>query len=319
MTAAEKGLAGRGILSMADLSAGEIESILETAKAMKQVSERAVKKTPTLRGRTVINLFLEPSTRTRTSFEIAGKRLSADVINISGVGSSVSKGESLKDMAATLTSMRPDLLVMRSPYAGAPAMAAEWTGLPVVNAGDGRGEHPTQSLLDLMTIKERKGRLDGLSVSIVGDIANSRVARSNMIAMGKMGMTVTICGPATLLPPDAGKMADRVTTSLAEAARGADVIMTLRIQKERLSGMEFPSLREYARFYCLTPRMLGTAGKDAIVMHPGPINRGVEISPEAADGPWSVILNQVTNGVAVRMAVMYLLLGGGIGPEGGRE
>ncbi|MGK7344461.1 MAG: aspartate carbamoyltransferase catalytic subunit [Candidatus Nitrospinota bacterium M3_3B_026] len=317
--AAEKGLAGRGILSMEDLSAGDIGAILETAAAMRQISERDVKKTPTLRGRTVINLFLEPSTRTRTSFEIAGKRLSADVINISGAGSSVSKGESLKDMAATLTSMRPDLLVIRSPFAGAPAMAAEWTGLPVVNAGDGRSEHPTQSLLDLMTIKERKGGLDGLAVSIVGDIANSRVARSNMIAMKKMGMTVTICGPATLLPPDAEKMADRVTTSLAEAARGADVIMALRIQKERLAGTEFPSLREYARLFLLTPEVLGLAKKDAIIMHPGPINRGVEISPEAADGPWSVILGQVTNGVAVRMAVLYLLLGGAIGLEGGRE
>jgi len=312
MTAGKRKLYRRSLLSMADLDRDDITHVISNARAMKEVSEREIKKAPALRGKTVINCFLEPSTRTRTSFEIAGKRLSADVINISASGSSLVKGESLKDMAGNLEAMRPDLIVIRSPFSGAPAMMAEWVACPVVNAGDGRHEHPTQSLLDLMTIEETKGRLEGLSVAIVGDISNSRVARSNLIAMRRLGMTTTICGPATLLPPNAGEMADRVSTSLPEAVEGADVVMMLRIQTERLTGSKFPSLREYARFYCLSPDTLKSAAKDVTVMHPGPINRGVEISPEVADGPRSVILNQVTNGVAVRMAVLYLLLGGGL-------
>lgn len=315
MSPAEKSLYKRSLLSMAELSAEDITQTLKTARVMKEISEREVKKAPTLRGRTVINCFLEPSTRTRTSFEIAGKRLSADVVNISASGSSLVKGESLKDMAANLVAMRPDLIVIRSSSSGAPAMVAGWASCPVVNAGDGRHEHPTQSLLDLMTIEERKGKLEGLSVTIVGDILNSRVARSNMIAMRKLGMSVTVCGPPTLLPVNIENMADAVTTSLPEAVEGADVVMMLRIQTERLERVKFPTLREYSRLFCLTPEILRRARPDAMVMHPGPINRGVEISPEVADGPWSVILNQVTNGVAVRMAVLYLLLGGGIGAE----
>ncbi|VAX21393.1 Aspartate carbamoyltransferase [hydrothermal vent metagenome] len=305
----------RHILSMADLPRDGIMNLLKTANMMKEISEREVKKIPTLRGRTVINCFLEPSTRTRTSFEIAGKRLSADVINISASGSSLTKGESLKDMANNLMAMKPDLMVIRTPNSGAPMQIARWVDCPVVNAGDGRHEHPSQSLLDLMTIKEHKNKLEGLNVAIVGDILNSRVARSNLLAMKALGMNVTICGPATLLPQNAENMADRVTTSLEDAVAGAEVVMMLRIQAERLTGASFPNLREYSRLFCLTPEIMKKTAKDVMVMHPGPINRGVEISPEVADGPWSVILDQVTNGVAVRMAILYLLLGGGLGSE----
>lgn len=308
----EQDLYHRHLISMADLSKDDISQIIETAKVMKAISERDIKKAPTLRGRTVINFFAEPSTRTRTSFEIAGKRLSADVINVSSAGSSLSKGESFKDMAQNLDAMKPDILVIRSGYAGAPAMMTGWIDCPVVNAGDGRHEHPTQSLLDLMTIKEKRGRLEGLRVSIIGDILNSRVARSNMIAMRKMGMSVTACGPATLLPVNVKQIADSVTTSLDDAVKGADVIMALRIQTERLLQTGFPNLREYSNNYGLNLERMKKANKDALILHPGPINQGVEISPEVAEGPWSVILDQVTNGVAVRMAILYLLLGGGL-------
>lgn len=308
----EKSLFKRRIVSMDDLNRDDIVNILNTAVAMKSVSEREVKKLPTLRGKTIINCFFEPSTRTRTSFEIAGKRLSADVVNISPSSSSIVKGESLKDTINNLVAMKPDLLVIRSKESGAPLQAAEWSQCPVVNAGDGRHEHPSQGLLDLFTIQQAKGRLEGLNVSIIGDIANSRVARSDMIGMRKMGMKVTVCGPATLLPPEIENMAGAVTTSLKEAVTGADVIIMLRIQMERLEQNAFPTLREYSKHYCLTPKVLKLAPKDALVMHPGPINRGVEISPEVADGPWSLILDQVTNGLAVRMAILYLLLGGGI-------
>jgi len=301
---------GRSLISMRDYSAAEIRQILSTALLMKEISEREVKKAPTLRGRTVINFFAEPSTRTRTSFEIAGKRLSADVINISASGSSLSKGETLKDMASNLQAMRPDLLVVRSPFSGAPHMISKWIKCPVVNAGDGRHEHPTQALLDLMTIQERKKNLQGLKVAILGDILNSRVARSNMIAMAKLGMEVTACGPATMLPVNIKEMAHHHTTDVAEAVRGADVIMALRIQRERLGGSKYPNVREYSRYFGLTAAHMKHAGHKPLVLHPGPINQGVEISPEVADGPWSVILGQVTNGVAVRMAVLYLLLGG---------
>ena len=301
---------GRSLVSMEDLSPEDILQILTTAAIMKQISEREVKKAPTLRGRTVINFFAEPSTRTRTSFEIAGKRLSADVINISASGSSLSKGETLKDMVTNLEAMRPDLIVIRSPHSGVPYKVSQWTRSPVINAGDGRHEHPSQCLLDLMTIQERKKELAGLKVTILGDILNSRVARSNMIAMKKLGMEVTACGPATLLPVNIDEMAARHTTNLEEAVEGADVVMTLRIQKERLDGAKFPNLREYSRLFGLNARHLKLAARDALVLHPGPVNQGVEIMPDVASGPWSLILNQVTNGVAVRMAALYLLLGG---------
>lgn len=308
----EKDLYHRHLISMSDLSSADIAQIIETAKVMKGISERDVKKAPALRGRTVINFFAEPSTRTRTSFEIAGKRLSADVINVSASGSSLSKGESLKDMIHTLDAMKPDMLVMRSSFAGVPRMMTEWIECPVVNAGDGRHEHPSQCLLDLMTIQEKKERLEGLKVSIIGDILNSRVAKSNMIAMRKIGMTVTVCGPATLLPVNIEQIADHVTSSLDEAIDGADVIMALRVQTERLERTAFPNVREYSKYFGLNLNRMKKAKKDALVLHPGPINQGVEISPEVAEGPWSVILDQVTNGVAVRMAILYLLLGGGL-------
>jgi len=310
----ERELYRKRLVSMADLTPAHIIQILDTARVMKGISERDVKKAPTLRGRTVINFFAEPSTRTRTSFEIAGKRLSADVINISASGSSLSKGESLKDMVGNLRAMNPDLLVVRHQASGAPEMISRWVDCTVVNAGDGRHEHPTQCLLDLMTIREKKGALEGLNVSIVGDIANSRVARSNLIGMRAMGMKVTVCGPATLLPPRSGEMADRVTTRIEEAVEGADVVMMLRIQTERIEGANFPNLREYSRLYCLTGERMKRAAKGALVLHPGPVNQGVEIAPDVAEGPWSVILDQVTNGVAARMAILYLLLGGGL-PE----
>lgn len=308
----ERDLYHRNLISMADLSPEDILQILKTAKVMKNISERDVKKAPTLRGKTVINCFMEPSTRTRTSFEIAAKRLSADVINISGSSSSLAKGESFKDMLNNLQAMKPDLIVIRSGHSGAPEMASGWVDCPVVNGGDGRHEHPTQCLLDLMTIAERKSIVQGLNVTIIGDILNSRVARSNMVAMRKLKINVTACGPKTLLPLNIDDMADKVTTSISEAVSGADVIMMLRIQTERLAGCKFPNEREYSRLFGLSADLMKKAPKDVVVMHPGPINRGVEISPEVADGPWSVILNQVTNGVAVRMAILYLLLGGGL-------
>jgi aspartate carbamoyltransferase catalytic subunit len=297
-------------LSTRDLSAESIEKILATGDAMKKISQREMKKAPVLQGRTIINCFLEPSTRTRTSFEIAGKRLSADVINVSGSGSSLAKGESVKDMMANLRAMNPDIVVVRSGAAGAPEQVSRWINCAIINAGDGRHEHPTQSMLDLMTIKERKGDLPGLKVTIVGDIANSRVARSNLMAMRTMGMTTTICGPATLLPRNGHLIADRVNTSIDEAIIDADVIMMLRIQQERIGGVRFPTLREYSRLYGLNLERMKRVKDNVIVMHPGPINQGIEIAPEVADGPYSVILDQVTNGVAVRMAIMYLTLGG---------
>jgi len=300
------------LISMEDLTPEDISQILNTSKLMKGISERDVKKAPTLRGKTIINMFAEPSTRTRTSFEIAGKRLSADVINISTSGSSMSKGESLKDMVANLEAMRPDLIVVRHKSDGAPAMISRWTNCTVVNAGDGRHEHPTQSLLDMMTILESKRKLEGLNVVIFGDIKNSRVARSNMIGMKKMGMNITVCGPKTMLPLYVEEMADNVTTSLADAVVGADVIMALRIQTERLEKAKFPNAREYSRLFGLTLSHLKKAKHNAIVLHPGPINQGIEISPEVVEGQWSVVLDQVTNGVAVRMATLYLLLGAGL-------
>ncbi len=298
------------LLGMAEASREEIEIILRTAESLKEISSRDIKKVPTLRGKTVIHFFCEPSTRTRMSFEIAAKRLSADTINLSASTSSLTKGETLIDTVRNLQAMNPDVLVLRHPMSGAPHFVARNVQASVVNAGDGRHEHPTQALLDMMTVSEKKGRLDGLKISIVGDIANSRVARSNILGFTAMGSQVTLAGPPTMMPIYAERLGAKVTHDLDEAVEDADVIMVLRIQLERQAESLFPSTREYARHFGLNTKRLKKAKKDVIIMHPGPINRGVEIAPEVADGPYSVILDQVTNGVAVRMAVLYLLLGG---------
>jgi aspartate carbamoyltransferase catalytic subunit len=300
----------KDILGIKDLPLEEITLILDTAESFVEVSSREIKKVPTLRGKTIINLFYEASTRTRTSFEIAGKRLSADTINISASTSSVVKGETLIDTAKNLEAMNPDVIVIRHSASGAPHMLARMVRQSVINAGDGFNEHPTQALLDMMTIRLKKGAVEGLKVAIVGDIAHSRVARSNIYGLRKMGARVTVAGPATMMPRDVEGLGVGVTTSIEEAVSGVDVIMMLRIQTEREQQNVFPSLREYAQHYCLNRRHLELAGPDVLVMHPGPINRGVEIAPEIADGPSSVILEQVTNGVAVRMAILYLLTGG---------
>jgi aspartate carbamoyltransferase catalytic subunit len=301
---------GRDLLGIEDLTADEIRYILDAVPPFKEISARDIKKVPTLRGKTVINLFFEPSTRTRTSFEIAGKRLSADVINISVATSSVSKGESLRDTAENLQAMQADVLVVRHNAAGVPHLLARYLPSPVINAGDGAHEHPTQALLDLYTLQEKWGTLTGHTVLIVGDIAASRVARSNMLAMRKLGMQVCVCGPRTMLPIGIEQMGVECTSDFDAAIQGADAVMMLRIQRERHGEVLFPSLQEYAERYCLTSERLRRAKSGVLVMHPGPMNRGVEIAPEVADGIESVILTQVTNGVAVRMALLYLLLGG---------
>ncbi|HPD57112.1 MAG TPA: aspartate carbamoyltransferase catalytic subunit [Smithellaceae bacterium] len=301
----------KDILGMKDLSVEEINLILETAESFLEISTREIKKVPTLRGKTIINLFYEASTRTRTSFEIAGKRLSADTINISASTSSVVKGETLIDTARNLEAMHPDIIVIRHSAAGAPHLLASLVKQSIINAGDGAHEHPTQALLDMMTIKEKKGRLKGLKIAIVGDIAHSRVARSNIYGLTKMGAEVLLAGPATMLPRDIDQMGVKVFNKIEDAIDGADVVMMLRIQLEREKQNIFPSLREYAQRYCLNRKNIALAKKDVIVMHPGPLNRGVEISPDIADDPsYSVILDQVNNGVAVRMALLYLLGGG---------
>ena len=302
---------GRDLLDIESLSAEDIRHILDTVPSFKEVSQRDIKKVPTLRGKTVINLFFEPSTRTRTSFEIAGKRLSADVVNISVATSSVSKGESLRDMADNLAAMQADLLVVRHHAAGVPYFLAGSVSQPVINAGDGAHEHPTQALLDVFTLQEKQGPLDGRSALIVGDIASSRVARSNALAMRKLGMRVRVCGPRTMLPVGLDRLGVEATSDFDEAVQGVDAVMMLRVQRERHTDVLFPSLAEYAERYCLTAERLRRAKDGVVVMHPGPINRGVEIAPEVADGLESVILQQVTNGVAVRMALLYLILGGG--------
>ena len=304
----------RHLLGIDGLGADEIVRVLDTAEAFFDVSLRRVRKVPTLRGKTVINLFYEASTRTRTSFELAGKRLSADVINISSSGSSVSKGESLLDTVKNLEAMHPDVIVVRHMHSGAAHFVAKHTRAGVVNAGDGTHEHPTQGLLDAFTIRRAKGRIEGLTVAIAGDIAHSRVARSNAHLLTALGATVRVCGPRTLLPADVEHLGVEVFDSLAEALDGADVVMMLRIQHERFGEALLPTTREYSRTFGLNPRTLARAKPDAIVMHPGPINRGVEIDPAVADGPRSVILDQVEAGVAVRMAVLYLLAG-----EAGQE
>ena len=301
----------KDILGIKDLSIDEINLILETAESFLEISTRKIKKVPTLRGKTIINLFYEASTRTRTSFEIAGKRLSADTINISASTSSVVKGETLIDTARNLEAMNPDVIVLRHSAAGAPQLLASLVKQSIINAGDGAHEHPSQALLDMMTIKEHKGKISGLKVAIVGDIGHSRVARSNIYGLSSLGAHVVLAGPAMMLPRDIEQMGVKVFTRIEDAIADADVVMMLRIQLERQKQNIFPSLREYARHYCLNRKNIKLAAKDVIVMHPGPINRGVEISPDIADDPsYSVILDQVNKGVAVRMALLYLLTGG---------
>ena len=301
----------KDILGIKDLTVDEINLILETAESFLEISTRKIKKVPTLRGKTIINLFYEASTRTRTSFEIAAKRLSADTINISSSTSSVVKGETLIDTARNLEAMNPDIIVIRHSAAGAPHLLASLIKQSIINAGDGAHEHPTQALLDMMTIKERKGKISGLKVAIIGDIEHSRVARSNIYGLSKMGAQVVLAGPATMLPRDIEQMGVKAYTKMKDAIIDADVVMMLRIQLERQKQSIFPSLREYSQHYCLNRNNIKLARKDVIVMHPGPINRGVEISPDIADDPsCSVILDQVNKGVAVRMALLYLLTGG---------
>ncbi len=304
-------LGKKDILGIREMTVDEINLILETAESFLEISTRDIKKVPTLRGKSVINLFYEASTRTRTSFEIAGKRLSADTINISASTSSVIKGETLIDTARNLEAMNPDIIVIRHSAAGAPHLLATLVKQSIINAGDGAHEHPSQALLDMMTIKEKKGRIAGLKVALVGDILHSRVARSNIYGLSKMGARVVVAGPATMIPRDIERMGVKAYTKIEDAIVDADVVMMLRIQLERQKQNLFPSLREYAQHYCLNRLNMKLAKKDAIVMHPGPMNRGVEISPDIADDPsCSVILDQVNNGVAVRMALLYLLSGG---------
>lgn len=302
-----KSLHRKDLLGIADLSPEEIGLILDTAEGFREVAERPVKKVPTLRGKTVINLFFEPSTRTRSSFEIAEKRLSADSLNFSASTSALSKGESLVDTALNLQAMSPDLVVIRHAYPGAPHMLARRLAAGVINAGDGAHEHPTQALLDAFTIQRHKGRLDDLKVAIFGDIEHSRVVRSNIHLLTKMGARVTVGGPRTLVPPGIDKLGVEVAYEIEDAIRDADVVMMLRVQLERQSRRRFPSLPEYFQRFGLSRERLAAAKDDVIVLHPGPMNRGVEIASDVADGPGSVILEQVTNGVAVRMAVLFLL------------
>lgn len=303
--------ARKDLLGIAELSKAEIQLLLDTAESFREVGERPIKKVPTLRGRTVINLFFESSTRTRSSFEIAEKRLSADSLNFSVSGSALEKGESLLDTALNLQAMAPDLIVIRHRYPGAPHFLARHLQAGVINAGDGAHEHPTQALLDAFTIRRHKGRLEGLVVAIVGDLEHSRVLRSNVHLLTKMGATVRVAGPLTMMPVGIEAMGVESFDSLDAALEGADVVMMLRIQLERQGRMQVPSVKEYFQLFGLTRRQLERAKPDAIVMHPGPMNRGVEIASEVADGPASVILEQVEAGVAVRMAVLYLLLGAG--------
>jgi aspartate carbamoyltransferase catalytic subunit len=304
-------LASRHLLGIETLTAGEIDLILDTAESFVEVGRREIKKVPTLRGRTVVNFFVEPSTRTRTSFELAEKRLSADIINFTASTSSFTKGETLLDTARNLEALMPDFIVIRHSEAGSPHFLAKHCRSSIINAGDGAHEHPTQALLDAYTIRQRKKRLRGVRVSIFGDVLHSRVARSNVLLLSKMGATVTLCGPPTLIPRGIEALGCRTTFDADAAADGADVLMALRVQQERMTSGFFPSVREYSRYFGITRERLARAAPDAIVMHPGPMNRGVEISGDVADGDRSVILEQVTNGVAVRMAVLYLLAGGG--------
>ncbi len=305
------GLQRKDLLTIAALTVDEIQLILTTAESLKEVGGRDIKKVPALRGKTVVNLFFEPSTRTRTSFELAAKRLSADVINFSPSTSSIVKGETLIDTARNIESMQADIIVLRHPSPGAAENLARSVRSSVINAGDGWHEHPTQAFLDMFTIKEKKGRVEGLTVVIVGDVAHSRVARSNILALTKLGAAVRVVAPPTMLPDSIEHFGVTVFYRLDDALIGADVIIMLRLQRERLSRALLSSIREYAKLFCLTPERLNLAKPEAIVMHPGPLNRGVEISPSVADSVAAVILDQVTNGVSVRMALMYLLSGSG--------
>ena len=300
----------KDLLGIAELSPGEIELVLDTAEAMKDVGTRPIKKVPALRGKTVVNLFYEPSTRTRTSFEIAEKRLSADTLNIAIGTSSVVKGETLADTALNLEAMSPDMIVLRHASSGACHFLSRVCRSAIINAGDGMHEHPTQALLDAFTIRERKKKLAGLKIAIIGDLLHSRVLRSNIHLLTKMGADVWVCGPPTLIPTDIRRFGVTATSVVEDAVGDADVIMLLRIQLERMEGAYFPSLREYFRVFGMTESRMHLARPDVMIMHPGPMNRGVEIASEVADGPYSVILDQVANGVAVRMAVLYLLAGG---------
>ena len=300
----------KDLLGLEELSKEELELILDTAESFREISERKIKKVPALRGKTVVNLFYEPSTRTRISFELAAKRLSADILNISTSSSSVVKGETLKDTAKNIEAMKVDVIIMRHPAAGAPLLLAKSIKPSVINAGDGSHEHPTQGLLDMFTVRRKKGKIAGLNVSIIGDITHSRVARSNIWGLTKLGANVTVCGPPTLIPPFVERLGVKVTYDIEKALKDADVVNLLRIQHERQKKNLFPSVREYALEFGIDMDRLEKAKKDILIMHPGPINRGVELSHAVADGKNSVILEQVTNGVAVRMAVLYLVTQG---------
>ena len=299
----------KDLLGLRELSAEEIALLLQTAASFREISLRPIKKVPALRGKTVVNLFFEPSTRTRISFELAAKRLSADIVNIATQASSLSKGETLLDTVRNLEALKVDILVIRHAAAGVPSMIARQSAASVINAGDGAHEHPTQALLDLFTIQEKKGRIAGQTVAIIGDIAHSRVARSNIWGLTKLGARVIVCGPPTLLPVGIDRLGVRVTHDVEEALREADVLMLLRIQHERQEAMLVPSLREYRLRYGIDRERLRRAKPDVLIMHPGPVNRGVELDSAVADGPYSVILDQVTNGLAVRMAALYLVSG----------
>ncbi len=303
------------LLDIQSLTAEEIITVLDTARAFKAVGERTIKKVPALRGKTVINLFVEPSTRTRISFELAAQRLTADVINFTAEASSLKKGETLKDTARNLEALNADVIIIRHSATGAPHFLSRVIEASVINAGDGAHEHPTQALLDLFTIREKKGRIEGLNVTILGDILFSRVARSNIWALLKLGARVTLCGPSTLVPRDFERLGCRVTHDVEEAIKDADIINLLRIQHERQRKTAFPSIGEYTSLFGMNKARLARTKPDVLIMHPGPINRGVEIESEVADGARSVILEQVTNGLAVRMAVLFLI-NGGKGPQG---
>ncbi len=298
------------ILDMASLLPDDIELILDTARSMKEISLRPVKKVPTLRGKTIVSFFYEPSTRTKLSFDLAAKRLSADSLSLTASSSSMAKGETLIDTAKNLEAMQPDILVIRHPSAGAPHLLTRHVSVPVINAGDGMHAHPSQALLDLMTVREKKGKIGGLRLAIIGDIARSRVARSNIEGFVKMGAQVVVAAPPTMIPVGIETLGAAVTYHVKEAIADADVIMVLRIQKERQRSFLFSTGREYSMVYGLSARMLENARPDALIMHPGPVNRGIELAPEVADGERSVILEQVENGVAIRMALFYLVLGG---------
>lgn len=299
------------IFGIEQLSCEDIDHILSTARSFREISDRPIKKVPTLRGKTVVNLFFEPSTRTRLSFEVAAKRMSADTFNVSASTSSTTKGETLVDTARNIQAMHPDAIIIRHSSSGAPQLIARHIDASVINAGDGAHEHPSQGLLDMLTVLEHKGRLDGLKIAIIGDVAHSRVAMSDIIGFTRMGSQVVLAGPRTFVPREFGTLGAEIADSVRDAVEGADVVMALRIQLERQDDSLIPSLREYAKQYGVNDSVMSGAKPDAIIMHPGPVNRGVELNPDVADGNRSVIMDQVTNGVAVRMALLYLTLGSG--------